>query len=142
MYLKRKVWVCQTTHPGKEFLKRERDPISNVHFEVFRYQSTQVNNFMVFKKKFYWGTFTDTRIIKVSTSNVVMKQITGISSTDITRMGISSAFSWVYFIVILAILAVILLLFRLLSSERGKGAKWYEIVLYEDKVAEICNDTI
>lgn len=58
-----------------------------------------------------------------STSNVVMKQITGISSTDITRMGISSAFSWVYFIVILAILAVILLLFRLLSSERGKGAK-------------------
>ena len=58
-----------------------------------------------------------------SSGNVVMQQITNMTSKDITKMGISSAFSWIYFIVVLAILGVILLLFRLLSSERGRRVK-------------------
>lgn len=49
-------------------------------------------------------------------SNSVMRQVTSLMAKSISKLGLASAFAWVYFVFIGIILAVIMLIFKLLDK--------------------------
>ena len=53
-------------------------------------------------------------------SNAVMKQISSVSAQGVNNFGMSSAFSWVYTVLVLII---ILIAIRLLSGGRERGRR-------------------
>lgn len=53
-----------------------------------------------------------------STSNVVMKQITELSRQGVNSFGMSSAFSWIYTLIMLALLLLTFLFFSKISSDK------------------------
>ncbi len=58
-----------------------------------------------------------------SSSNVVMNQITEVSQQGVKSFGMSSAFSWVYTLLMLLILLLCMLIFSRIGNDKKRGAR-------------------